>query len=128
MLVRSPHTYSVLAMLRNGSPIRMAIQKFGMMQRGPHRSGGPHQSTISLECLRSCRMWPYIERRLLATQVALQNFAWTERSRDGTQAERAAQCSTDAQREAALAEPVFCFETACKALYWSFLVYRLQAR
>ena len=62
------------------------------------------------------------------TQAALQNFAWTERSRVQIQAERNAQCSTDAQREALLAEPVFCFETACKALYWSILVYRLQAR
>jgi hypothetical protein len=62
------------------------------------------------------------------TQAALQNFAWTEQSRERIKAERAAQCSTDVQREAALAEPVFCFETACKALYWSILVYRIQAR
>ncbi len=41
-------------------------------------------------------------------------------------AERAMQCSSDAQRAALLGEPVFCFETACKALYWSTLVYRLQ--
>ena len=43
-------------------------------------------------------------------------------------AERAAQCGSELQRKAVLAEPVFCFETACKALYWSTLVYRLQVR
>ena len=61
-------------------------------------------------------------------QAALQNFAWTERSRDQIRITRAVQCSTTMQREAAFAEPVFCFETACKALYWSILVYRIQAR
>ena len=65
---------------------------------------------------------------LLSMQASLQEFAWTERPRDQILAERASQCSTHAQREAAFAEPVFCFETACKALYWSILVYRLQAR
>ena len=61
-------------------------------------------------------------------QASLQKFAWTEAHRDGVIAERAAQCGSESQRAAVLAEPVFCFETACKALYWSMLVYRIQAR
>ena len=61
-------------------------------------------------------------------QASLQNFAWTEDHRARVCAERAAQGGSEAQRAAVLAEPVFCFETACKALYWSMLVYRLQAR
>jgi len=61
-------------------------------------------------------------------QASLQSFAWTEEHRARVRAERTAQCGSDLQREAVLAEPVFCFETACKALYWSILVYRLQAR
>jgi hypothetical protein len=60
-------------------------------------------------------------------QAALQNFAWTEQSRDQIQIDRAVQCSTIAQKKAMLAEPVFCLETACKALYWSIFVYRIQA-
>ena len=27
-----------------------------------------------------------------------------------------------------MAEPVFCFEMACKTLYWSLLVYGIQVR
>ena len=59
-------------------------------------------------------------------QASLQSFAWTEKDRAQVRAERAAQCGSELQRKAVLAEPVFCFETACKALYWSTLVYRLQ--
>jgi len=65
---------------------------------------------------------------IVTVQASLQSFAWTEEHRARVRAERAAQCSSALQREAVLAEPVFCFETACKALYWSILVYRLQAR
>ena len=64
----------------------------------------------------------------VSAQASLQSFAWTEEHRARVRAERAAQCGSASQREALLAEPVFCFETACKALYWSSLVYRLQAR
>jgi hypothetical protein len=64
----------------------------------------------------------------LLSQAALQEFAWTERPRDRILADRATECSTDVQTAAVLTEPVFCFETACKALYWSILVYRVQAR
>ena len=64
----------------------------------------------------------------LSPQASLQNFAWTEAHRERVRAERAAQCGSESQREAVLAEPVFCFETACKTLYWSILVYRIQAR
>ena len=67
-------------------------------------------------------------RILTLAQAALQNFAWTERSLYSIQAERAVHCSTNAQKAAMLAEPIFCLETACKALYWSILVYRIQAR
>ena len=49
-----------------------------------------------------------------------------EEHRTRVRDERSAKCSNESQREAVLAEPVFCFETACKALYWSMLVYRLQ--
>ena len=61
-------------------------------------------------------------------QASLQNFAWTDEHRARVHAERAAQCCSEAQREAVRAEPVFCFETAYKALYWSVLAYRIQAR
>lgn len=65
---------------------------------------------------------------MLHSQALLQKFAWTEGQRTQFRAARAAQCYSELQREALLAEPVFCFETACKALYWSMLVYRIQAR
>ncbi len=65
---------------------------------------------------------------VVSAQASLQSFAWTEEHRARVRAQRAAQCGSNLQREAVLAEPVFCFETACKALYWSILVYRLQAR
>jgi hypothetical protein len=39
-------------------------------------------------------------------------------------AERAAKMHGPAAAEALAAEPMFCFETALKALYWSTLVYR----
>ena len=61
-------------------------------------------------------------------QASLQSFAWMEEHRERLRAARAAQCSSEVQRETVLAEPVFCFETACKTLYWSLLVYRIQAR
>ena len=64
----------------------------------------------------------------MCLKAALQNFAWTEEHRARVRAERAAQCGSEAQRQAMLKEPVFCFETAYKALYWSILVYRIQAR
>ena len=66
-------------------------------------------------------------RSLPGAQAALQEFAWTELPRDRIMAEQADD-RTAAQKEAVLTEPVFCFETACKALYWSILVYRIQAR
>ena len=54
----------------------------------------------------------------------LQQFAWTEEEKPGRLAERAARPAATAAAGALSAEPMFCFETALKALYWSTLVYR----
>ncbi|EIE18442.1 hypothetical protein COCSUDRAFT_68209 [Coccomyxa subellipsoidea C-169] len=57
-------------------------------------------------------------------QVWLQQFAWTEAQKTERLAERLTRLTGPAAAEALAAEPMFCFETALKALYWSTLVYR----
>lgn len=50
----------------------------------------------------------------------LQEFAWTERKQCEMLATRNASSTSD---KTIAAEPMFCFETAMKAFYWSGLVY-----
>ena len=55
----------------------------------------------------------------------LQQFAWTEAQKPKRLAERTEKIPRDPVSAASLdQEPMFCFETALKALYWSTLVYR----
>ncbi|KAI3433461.1 hypothetical protein D9Q98_003274 [Chlorella vulgaris] len=58
-------------------------------------------------------------------QVWLQEFAWTEgEEEERKKAERSSSLPPESRSSAAIdKEPMFCFETALKALYWSFLVY-----
>ena len=53
-------------------------------------------------------------------QVWLQEFGWTESKQCELLAVRNATSTSD---ETIAAEPMFCFETAMKAFYWSGLVY-----
>ncbi|BDA48303.1 probable lipase at C-terminar half [Coccomyxa sp. Obi] len=64
----------------------------------------------------------------LLDKVWLQQFAWTEEEKPGRLAERAARPAATAAAGALSAEPMFCFETALKALYWSTLVYRYDEK
>ena len=57
-------------------------------------------------------------------QVWLQQFAWTEDAKPGRLAERGEHTRDPGAAEQLQREPMFCFETALKALYWSTLVYR----
>ncbi len=63
-------------------------------------------------------------RTAASAQVWLQQFAWTEAQKTERLAERLTRLTGPAAAEALAAEPMFCFETALKALYWSTLVYR----
>ena len=56
--------------------------------------------------------------RLVMAQEFLQQFAWMEAEKDDEIAKR-----NRAAVESIMHEPLFCFETAIKLLYWSNLVY-----
>ena len=58
-------------------------------------------------------------------QVWLQYFAWTERSLS-TRVEQRNELGSLQDRSALAEEPMFCFETAVKLLYWCGLVYELD--
>jgi hypothetical protein len=57
-------------------------------------------------------------------QVWLQQWAWTEGQKPERLAERAEKIRDPVSAAFLAQEPMFCFETALKALYWSTLVYR----
>ncbi|KAL4421963.1 hypothetical protein ABPG77_010986, partial [Micractinium sp. CCAP 211/92] len=61
--------------------------------------------------------------------VWLQEFAWTEADVPRKLAERASTVDPGSLQDAQLAkEPMFCFEIAVKAMFWSFLVYDYAER
>ena len=55
-------------------------------------------------------------------QAALQKLCWLEREVPGQIAARAANTQSPTARASLAHQPMFCFETALKALYFSFLV------
>ena len=55
-----------------------------------------------------------------------QEFAWSERELPGRLQERRSGLSRPAERCRMDSEPMFCFETSLKMLYWSMLVYRYE--
>lgn len=57
-------------------------------------------------------------------QVWLQQLAWTEAQKPGRLAERAERARGPLAAAELGREPMFCMETALKALYWATLVYR----
>ena len=57
-------------------------------------------------------------------QVWLQQFAWTEAEKPNRLADRCEHVTCPASAASLDEEPMFCLETALKALYWSTLVYR----
>jgi len=57
-------------------------------------------------------------------QVWLQQFAWTETEKPSRLADRCEHMTCPASAASLDEEPMFCVETALKALYWSTLVYR----
>ena len=57
-------------------------------------------------------------------QVWLQQFAWTEAEKPGRLADRCEHRRTPGAAASLAEEPMFCMETALKALYWATLVYR----
>ena len=57
-------------------------------------------------------------------QVWLQQFAWTEAEKPSRLADRCEHVTCPASAASLDEEPMFCLETALKALYWSTLVYR----
>ena len=61
-------------------------------------------------------------------QVWLQQFAWTEAEKPGRLADRAEHGRTPGAAASLAEEPMFCMETALKALYWATLVYRYDER
>ena len=58
----------------------------------------------------------------------LQQFAWTEAEKPGRLADRAEHGRTPGAAASLAEEPMFCMETALKALYWATLVYRYDER
>ncbi|GAB4817729.1 hypothetical protein N2152v2_004775 [Parachlorella kessleri] len=57
-------------------------------------------------------------------QVWLQEFAWTENDVPRKRQERASNLPQDCPERVSIDyEPMFCFETAVKLMYWSYLVY-----
>ena len=60
-------------------------------------------------------MWLHVH-----VQVWLQQFAWTEQSHKARIQKRNALPADETMLEG---EPMFCFETAVKLLYWSGFVY-----
>lgn len=56
-------------------------------------------------------------------QVWLQEFAWTEGDLASKREERSSSLPPGADVEALDREPMWCFETAVKLMYWSFLCY-----
>ena len=63
-----------------------------------------------------------------ALQVWLQKFAWTEAEKPGRLADRCEHGRTPGVAASLAEEPMFCMETALKALYWATLVYRYDER
>ena len=77
----------------------------------------------------SCTMLPCIDSHLstaLFLQVWLQQFAWLEREKPEKVAERATYTSNPGTAKSLNDEPLFCLETALKAIYWATLVYRYK--
>jgi hypothetical protein len=58
--------------------------------------------------------------------VWLQEFAWSERELPGRREERRSGLCGPAENCPMDTEPMFCFETSLKMLYWSMLVYRYE--
>jgi hypothetical protein len=57
-------------------------------------------------------------------QVWLQEFAWTEDDIPSTKSKRVSSLPDDSFEGFCMdCEPLFCFETAIKLMYWSFLAY-----
>jgi hypothetical protein len=56
----------------------------------------------------------------------MQEFAWSERELPGRRAERRSGLCGPAESCPMDTEPMFCFETSLKMLYWSMLVYRYE--
>ena len=56
----------------------------------------------------------------------LQEFAWSERELPGRREERRSGLCGPAENCPMDTEPMFCFETSLKMLYWSMLVYRYE--
>jgi len=64
---------------------------------------------------------------LAILQVWLQEFAWKEDDVAGKMKERASSLPDESFEEVELSkEPIFCFETAVKMLYWANLVYYID--
>lgn len=61
----------------------------------------------------------------MKSSSGLQEFAWSERELPGRLQERRSGLSRPSERCRMDSEPMFCFETSLKMLYWSMLVYRL---
>ncbi|KAL6766611.1 hypothetical protein ACKKBG_A36690 [Auxenochlorella protothecoides x Auxenochlorella symbiontica] len=55
--------------------------------------------------------------------VWLQEFAWTEREIENKKEERSSSLPPGTDTEQLNAEPIWCFETAIKLIYWCFLCY-----
>ncbi len=63
-------------------------------------------------------------RHSSCAQVWLQQFAWTEGEKPAKLADRCEHVTNPDSAASLDEEPMFCMETALKALYWSTLVYR----
>lgn len=59
----------------------------------------------------------------LPLQVWLQEFAWTEDDLPNKKEERSSSLPSGSDVEQLNREPMWCFETAIKLMYWSFLCY-----
>jgi hypothetical protein len=85
----------------------------------------PMQIVASVTAMASCYMWmPKRPHEMGILQAWLAEFAWTESDIPRKRAERASSLPPESFEHFCIdCEPLFCFETAVKMLYWSFLVY-----
>ena len=79
---------------------------------------------VAVEVTICCMGAKHLVRLTSCVQVWLQQFAWTEGEKPGKLADRCEHMTNPDSAASLDEEPMFCMETALKALYWSTLVYR----